>query len=216
MELRKIKRLVESSFVVIPMITFSMPFGGLPTIGQSISILPQVVFSEKINIGASSLLTFNQVEDEEVINIKEIRANAIDAYFKEKDMPLYGYGMKMVEEAEKNEIDWRLLPSISVIETTGGKFMCKNPKAPNNPFGWGSCKIGFESLDKAIETIAKNLGGNNPKTAHHYSDKDIKGIIDSYNPPSIVPDYYSKVLRVMNTIGDGVPEPLVQNNTNEA
>ena len=36
-------------------------------------------------------------------------------------MPLLGLGKKMVIEAEKNNLDWRLLPAISVIESTGGK-----------------------------------------------------------------------------------------------
>ena len=34
----------------------------------------------------------------------------------------------MVEE-EKNDLDWRLIPAISVIETTGGRHLFKEPKA---------------------------------------------------------------------------------------
>ena len=37
-------------------------------------------------------------------------------------MPLFGMGMKMCKEAEKNELDWRLLPAIAVRESTGGKI----------------------------------------------------------------------------------------------
>ena len=115
-------------------------------------------------------------------------------------MPLSGYGMKMVEEAEKNNLDWRLLAAISVIESTGGKYKCKTAK--DNPFGWGSCRIGFNSTEEAIEVVARNLGGNNPKTAYYYANKNTEGILKSYNPPSIVPDYSEKVFRVMNTIGE--------------
>ena len=91
-----------------------------------------------------------------------------------------------------------------MIETTGGRHLCKNPKAGNNPFGWGSCKIGFKSFDEAIEKIALNLGGNNPKTAHHYDGKTTLEIINKYNPSSIVPDYSKKIFKVMNTLGDEI------------
>ncbi len=114
-------------------------------------------------------------------------------------MPLYGYGAKMIEEANKNDLDWRLLPAIAVRESTGGKFACKKVKF--NPFGWGSCKIGFNSYDNAIETVAKNLGGNNPRTKMHYEDKTTEEILKAYNPPSIVPKYVPQVLKIMENIG---------------
>ena len=114
-------------------------------------------------------------------------------------MPLLGMGMKMVEEAEKNNLDWRLLPAIAVRESTGGKFECK--KVSNNPFGWGSCKIGFDSNEEAIETVARNLGGNNPNTEKHYDNKTTKQILRAYNPPSIVLRYAEQVISIMNAIG---------------
>lgn len=201
MEFKKINQLVKS-FVVLPIVTLTLPFGNVGTP----EVLPtQAVFVEKINTITSGLLTLNPSENTEVNDrdtVNQTRALAIDAYFKSKNMPLAGYGLKMVLEAEKNELDWRLLPAISVIETTGGKFMCKNPKAPNNPFGWGSCKLGFKSIDIAIETVARNLGGNNPRTARHYAEKDTKGILEAYNPPAIVPNYVPKVVKVMETIGE--------------
>lgn len=159
----------------------------------------QTVFMQKENIETNGLLTFNQVLDRKAENLKA-KAEAIDVYFELRGMPLAGMGMKMVEEAEKNNLDWRLLPAIAVRESTGGKFKCK--KVENNPFGWGSCKISFNSLDEAIETVAKNLGGNNPKTSRHYDNKSIKQILRAYNPPSIVPRYAEQVISIMNDIGE--------------
>ena len=159
----------------------------------------QTVFIQKQNIEADGLLAFNQVVDQKAKDLKA-KADAIDSYFKLHDMPLSGLGMKMVEEAEKNEIDWRLLPAIAVRESTGGKFDCK--KVENNPFGWGSCKISFNSIEEAIETVAKNLGGNNPNTAKHYDDKTTKQILRAYNPPSIVPRYAEQDMSIMNANGD--------------
>ena len=196
MENKKLIRFVES-FVLLPIMTISLPFGNVPKSDVSLVSDFQTAVSSKENTETPSLLAFNQVKEEEVDTLKS-KADAVDAYFKEHDMPLAGTGMKMVQEAEKNGLDWPLLASIAVIESTGGKFDCK--KVDNNPFGWGSCRsgFGFESIDEAIETVARNLGGNNPKSAHHYSGKNTKEILQTYNPPSIVKTYAEQVISVMN------------------
>ncbi len=106
----------------------------------------------------------------------------------------------MAEEADKNDLDYRLIPAIAVRESTGGKYDCV--KAKNNPFGWGSCKISFNSNEEAIEIIARNLGGNNPKTKQHYAGKTTKGILEKYNPRYIAPRYVGQVMAIMNAIGD--------------
>ncbi len=192
------------SFVVLPVITVSMPLGGLFGIMKTdTNTIPPVVLSQQYNIAAKNLLTFNQVVDEEAKQKAEMlkaRADAIDAYFKAHDMPLFGTGAKMAEEADKNDLDWRLLPAIAVRESTGGKHACKS--VTNSFFGWGSCKISFKSKDAAIESIARHLGGNNPNTEHHYSGKSTEAILKTYNPPSIVPQYAAQVMGIMDTLGD--------------
>lgn len=127
--------------------------------------------------------------------LQEEQAKKIDAYFRDRGMPLAGYGMKLVLEAEKNGLDWHVVAAVGVRESTGGKFACKNPKAPNNPFGWHSCTAGFASIDEAIETVARNLGGNNPNTAHHY-DGDLRERLESYNG-RVVASYADDVFDIM-------------------
>lgn len=158
----------------------------------------EIVLIQKQNIEALGSMSINQADDLKAKTI-ELRAEAIDAYFKAYDMPLAGTGRKMVEEAEKNGIDWRLLPAIAVRESTGGKFACK--KATYSAFGWGSCKINFESHERAIEIVAMNLGGNNPNTARYYKGKDTREILLAYNPPSIIPRYVPQVINIMDKIG---------------
>ncbi len=208
MQNKKLIRFVES-FILLPIVSLSMPFGNVPKpVEAPIEPATQIVSSQKSNIEADGILAFNQVMDQKAQDQKA-KAEAIDAYFRARNMPLEGYGEKFVLEAEKNDLDWRLLAAISVIETTGGKFSCQgaykrtgNIEYTYNPFGWGSCKIPFESIDKAIETVGHNLGGNNPNTDHHYAGKETKAILQTYNPPSIVPDYAQKVMKVMNGIGE--------------
>jgi hypothetical protein len=197
MENKKLIRFVES-FVLLPIMTVSLPLGNVPKDNVNIVLNPQIVLSQKLNTEASNLFSFNQEIDKEAYILKA-KGDAIDAYFKEHDMPLLGTGLKMAKEAEDNDLDWRLVAAISVRESTGGKFECK--RVGNNPFGWGSCRIGFNSTDEAIETVARNLGGNNPRTAKHYSGKTTKEILQKYNPPSIVKMYAEQVISIMNEIG---------------
>ncbi|MEK7140774.1 MAG: hypothetical protein AAB815_03240 [Patescibacteria group bacterium] len=212
MQNKKLIRFVES-FILFPIITMSGSLGGvLPQAGSGIVSTSQFVLSQKENIEAGGLLAYNQALDQKA-EILSIKAEAVDAYFKARNMPLFGTGMQMVAEAEKNNLDWRLLAAIAVRESTGGKFDCK--KVGNNPFGWGSCKISFKSNAEAIETVGRNLGGNNPKTANHYADKTTIQILRAYNPPSIIPRYAEQVISIMNAIGteeiELTPTPTTEN-----
>jgi len=188
------------SFILLPVVTISGSLAGIPAGGQ-IAATSQVVFSQKLNIEEVALGTAEEGKDFARLHEEEMamKAEAIDEYFRSRGMPLAGTGRKMVEEAEKNDLDWRLLAAIAARESTGGKFACK--KVKHNPFGWNSCKTGFESTEKAIETVGRNLGGNNPKTKRHYADKTTEGILKAYNPPHVVPNYAAQVMRIMNVIG---------------
>jgi len=173
------------SIIAIPMLAITIPLTG-------ISSIPSLAAINNIPTEENSVI----ITQEEVI-LKE-KADAIDAYFAKYDAPLEGYGMKFVVEAEKNGIDFRLLPAIAMRESTGGKQACK--KVPNSVFGWGSCKISFDSIDASIETVAYNLGGNNPNTSRHYEDKTTLQILRKYN--SVIPNYPKEVVRIMKMIQD--------------
>lgn len=190
------------SLVLLPFVT-TVPVGNIAKTNTIET--PLTISIQQFNTNPLSLLAFNQAEvKEEVIDEKEEilakKAKAIDDYFEERNMPLAGHGRKMVVEAEKNDLDWRLLPAIAVRESTGGKFACKKVKF--SAFGWGSCKINFESYDHSIEVVARNLGGNNPKTERYYGDKSTYQILRTYNPAHVVLKYPEQVIKIMDSIGD--------------
>ena len=152
-------------------------------------------------LGAPSFLINEvQVPVEKKISVKipviDERIQKIEKYFDRYHLPLTKEARWFVESADRYGIDWRLVASIGMIESTGGKFACKN--VGYNAFGWGSCKYGFHSYQEAIDFISKNLAGQYEKTKHHYAGKDTRGILEAYNPPSIVPDYADKVMREMD------------------
>ena len=204
MHKHKIVRFVES-FILLPAITVSGSISGLSS-GGPIAATSQIVFSKKLNSNAAGevavvALAPERKEDFEALLVaeRENKAAAIDSYFRVRGMPLRGLGEKFVAEAEKHGLDWRLLPAIAVRESTGGKFACK--RVLHNPFGWNSCKSGFDSFEHAIEIVAKNLAGENPRTRRAYAGKDTAGILKAYNPPHVVANYAAEVMRIMNRIG---------------
>ncbi len=178
---------IARSFIIVPMLATTLSMNA---------------FSDAIEkaVSASTVSAQEVTTEEQKLQVeREEKAAKIDTYYAKFGMPLEGYGLKMVIESEKYGLDWRLIPAIAVRESTGGKHACK--RAAYNPFGWGSCKIGFKSYDHAIETLAKNLAGENPRTAYHYQNKSIRGVLEAYNPPSVVPTYASEVMSIMDRIG---------------
>ncbi len=168
---------------------------------RGLALIPFLATSSQFTVlqnQISSILPIKiTTEESRAIATRQDRAFKIDAYFAKRDMPLEGYGSKMVAEAEENDIDWRLLPAIAIKESTGGKFACEY-----NPFGWGSCKLKFKSFDDAIETVARNLGGNNPNTERYYKDKTLIEKLHHYNN-SVVPTYTAEILEFMDLVEQG-------------
>lgn len=154
--------------------------------------IPSISLSSHIGSLSTSPVTKIEVS---VDDMREQKAEAIDAYFKDRSMPLEGKGMVFVLVAEKYGLDWRLLPAIGVRESSGGKAACGY-----NAFGWGSCKLSdFHSFDDAIEIVGKNLGGANPKTARYYAGTTSEEKLYHYNG-SVEPPYTGEVLAIMKSI----------------
>lgn len=133
-------------------------------------------------------------------------AQKIDTYLKKRRVPLAGYGEKFVIAAQKHGIDPYLLPAISLQESNGGKNIQVNC---HNPFGWGSGKICFKSFEEAIETVARNIGGNNPNTQHYYKKKSLKERLYHYN--SVNTNYRRSVLAFMENFQKQECDDKIQN-----
>ncbi len=189
-----IKHSITRSFIIVPLVATTLSMSAFTT-AINTAVTPTISSQNQLSGSADA----EPASDEALLQKeREEKAAKIDAYYEKYNMPLAGYGMKMVTEAEKNNIDWRLIPAISIRESTGGRNQCKS--VTYSPFGFGSCKINFKSYDHAIEIVATNLGGNNPRTARAYGGKTTKGILQAYNPPSIVANYAYEVMDLMDKI----------------
>jgi hypothetical protein len=108
-------------------------------------------------------------------------------FFELADAPAKAYSHVFLSEADHYDLDWRLLPSISFVETTGGKA-ARN----NNMFGWNCGRTAFTSLSQGIRTVAYNLANG-----ERYKNKDLDEVLSTYNPN---PEYLQKVKSVMYRI----------------
>lgn len=172
-----------NSFIIVPLVATSL---SMNTLTASVNEAVSKIVASAETMSAQELAL--QAD-------REAKAAKIDAYFAQYDLPLAGHGMQMVLSAEKNSLDWRLLPALAMRESTGGKFICKDS---NNPYGWGSCKIHFDSFEEATDTVAAHLGGNMERTARYYANKTIEQKLKAYN--SVIPSYTADIFSIMNKI----------------
>ena len=166
------------------------------TFGAMLAFLPLFALPATETNIIQSTVTNNQDTVVTIEDTRALHAAQIDKYFKDRSMPLAGEGMDFVLAAEKYGLDYRLLPSIAVRESSGGKHACYN-----NPFGWGSCKIKFKNYDEAINAVGRNLGGANKNTARYYAQKSSAEKLYYYNG-TVVPSYPSEVLSIMEKMGN--------------
>jgi hypothetical protein len=89
--------------------------------------------------------------------------------------------------ADAYSIDYRLLPALSVREST-----CGQHARLNNRWGWDSARTGFESLAKGVRYIARQLA-----SAPSYRGKTLEQKLRAYNPN---PAYPAEVLKLMREI----------------
>ena len=100
------------------------------------------------------------------------RLETLRTFFRNAACPAVEYAAAFLEAADYNELDWRLLPSLSYVETTGGKS-ARN----NNLFGWDSGRARFPSPIAGIHAVGYRLSHSDL-----YKDKELDELLATYNP----------------------------------
>jgi len=118
---------------------------------------------------------------------KDPRLAFLRTFFEHGNCPAARLSPVFLDAADMYALDWRLLPSLSFVETSGGKA-ARN----NNLFGWDSGRAAFSSAAAGIRAVASSL-------AHStlYRNKDVDGILKTYNRSA---GYARKVKDVMRRI----------------
>src|SRR5262249_16793643 len=90
-----------------------------------------------------------------------------------------------VEAADTYSIDYRLLPAVSVRESTCGLYA-----RLNNRWGWNSAKSGFITLAHGIQHIAHELA-----LGKYYRGKTLDDKLHMYNPNPAYPGEIRKLMK---------------------
>jgi hypothetical protein len=117
------------------------------------------------------------------------RSERLEAFFKAYDCPAPLHVDEYLRSADSHALDYRLLPAISLVESTCGAF-----ERQNNRWGWASAQSGFPSVPDGIEYITTQLA-ENPR----YKGKTVPEKLFTYNP---YPQYVRQVQRLMHQIED--------------
>ena len=131
------------------------------------------------------------------------RTDRLKKFFGRLHCPVAPLADEFVNAADDNQLDWRLLPSISVVESGGGKAYRNN-----NIFGWDNGLQLFPTVRSSIHEVAYKLG----KSAL-YRNRDVLGKLRMYNPDSTYADRVLAVMRRISPVVDLKPAfRLVQRN----
>ncbi len=122
------------------------------------------------------------------------RASQLRRFLGRLQCPVMNMAEDFVHAADDNHLDWRLLPSIAVIESGGGKAFKKN-----NIFGWNQGEETFPTIRAGLNAVAYRLG-----RSPLYRQHDSLGKLLLYNPDN---DYADQVIAVMRRISPVEPRP---------
>ncbi len=125
------------------------------------------------------------------------RVHTLHGFFKKLDCPIANLAPDFVRVADANNLDWRLLPSIAVLESGGGKVYRNN-----NIFGWNNGNKPFASIKSGLEVVAFKLG-----KSPLYSKYDSLGKLRIYNSNQ---QYADEVISLMNRISPPVRTRTVE------
>jgi hypothetical protein len=114
---------------------------------------------------------------------KDPRFAILRSFFSKSDCPAEHYAEAFLDAADRYDLDWRLLPSLSYVESTGGKA-AKN----NNLFGWGSAQ--FSTPTASIHAVGYRLANSSL-----YKDKTLDGVLSTYNRNADYPQLVKSVMR---------------------
>jgi len=115
------------------------------------------------------------------------RTVRLQRFFSKLHCPVVTLSEDFVRAADDNQLDWRLLPSIAIIESSGGKAYRNN-----NIFGWRNGDQVFPSIRAGLNHVAYKLG-----RSPLYRSRSSLGKLRLYNPNE---EYPGNVMAVMNRI----------------
>lgn len=125
------------------------------------------------NISGESAVLSQKVEAEDF----DYRVQNLRRFFEKYNSPLAEYAQEFVASADRNNLDYRLIPAITGVESTFGKNI---PSGSYNAYGWANGNYQFTSWEGSIAHVSETL-------KNKYIDRGVDSIHEIarvYAPPS--------------------------------
>jgi hypothetical protein len=113
------------------------------------------------------------------------RLASLRKFFQDGRCPAQTLAAEFLKVADQHNLDWRLLPSISLVESGGGRE-ARN----NNLFGWDGGRAMYISFRAGLYDVGGKLS-----KSKRYRDKDVDEILRIYNPNAGYPGVVKSVMR---------------------
>ncbi|HUQ90319.1 MAG TPA: helix-turn-helix transcriptional regulator [Bryobacteraceae bacterium] len=158
------------------------------------------VVKETLTRGAALVFLFSHADSlpgelstlEQNVRKEDPRYRALFNFFQKHKCPIQHLAKDFISAADRNGLDWRLLPSIVFLESSGGKYL-----TGKNLMGWGSGKSTFQNERQGIHHVAERLS-----KSPLYAGKDTTAKLKIYNPAR--KDYPVRVFEIMEQLGSGL------------
>ena len=146
---------------------------------------------EQANIGIDISHITKQIDS---LKVDDKKVAKVHGFLLSRGSPLASKAEFLVKTASQFGLDYRLVASISIIESSGGKFTYR----PYNAWGWGgaAAPFSFSSWEDAIYTVSQGLS--------IYASSGLitpAQIAPRYNPYTPI-QWSGKVANVMNEIAN--------------
>lgn len=115
------------------------------------------------------------------------RLTLLRTFFLQRDAPIVHLAEDFLRAADQHGLDWRLLPSIAMVESSGAKHYRNN-----NIFGWNNGRVRFRSIHSSIYEMALSMS-----SMRCYRGKSLDGVLWTYNP---IPGYNTRIKNEMRAI----------------
>lgn len=109
----------------------------------------------------------------------------LETFFELHGCPAPYHTTDYLRAADRYALDYRLLPAISVVESTCGQY-CRL----NNYWGWDSARTGFTSVPSGINFITKQLA-----RGLYYKGVSLEEKLHMYNPGTKYANAIKKLMR---------------------
>ena len=164
----------------------------------AISIFPQPVLADNQEAGGSAVL-----KNDESTRI-DPRIEKLSLFLESYGSPLSPFAADFIQAADRYQIDWKLVPAITGVESTFGKRI---PFNSYNAYGWANGAYYFESWEQSIDHVSRVL-------REKYYDRGLdtpQKINPVYAPPSQV--WAGKVCFFMNKLENFSQDAILENLT---